>query len=158
MPYPRKNLVDLSRTPYYHCISRCVRRAWLCGEDAHSGRNYDHRRGWVVDRLRELSSIFAIEVCAYAVMSNHFHVVLKVDAERVKKWSNTEIIERWKRLFGLPPIMRDFAKGGSGGMSAGEKAYVDNKLRLWAKRLSDLSWFMAGFVLLQCRHTLRPCS
>ena len=75
MTKPRSSLVSLSDTPYYHCISRCVRRAFLCGEDAYSEQSYDHRRDWVVARLQTLSESFAIVVCAYAIMSNHYHLL-----------------------------------------------------------------------------------
>ena len=71
MPVPRARQVCLDATPYYHCISRCVRRAFLCGEDRSSGRNFDHRKAWVVEKLAELADVFAIRVCACAVLSNH---------------------------------------------------------------------------------------
>jgi hypothetical protein len=51
MPQSRKSQVSLIDTPYYHCVSRCVRRSFLCGMDKYSGQSYDHRRGWVEDRL-----------------------------------------------------------------------------------------------------------
>ncbi len=87
MTRARNALVSLEATPYYHCISRCVRRAWLCGEDPYSGQNFEHRRQWVLDRLRQLSDIFAIDICAYAILSNHYHVVLHVDRETAEAWS-----------------------------------------------------------------------
>ncbi|WP_252178665.1 hypothetical protein [Endozoicomonas sp. 4G] len=72
MAQARNTLIDPGSTPYYHCMARCVRQAYLCGENHLTGKNYEHRRQWVVDKLRELVSVFAIEVCAYAVMSNHY--------------------------------------------------------------------------------------
>ncbi|MFQ2369906.1 hypothetical protein [Aeromonas enteropelogenes] len=66
MTIARSRQISLQDTPYYHVVSRCVRRAFLCGEDAHSGQSYEHRRQWVVDRLGQLSRLFAIGICAYA--------------------------------------------------------------------------------------------
>ena len=62
MPTARKLLVDPADCGVYHCISRCVRRAFLCGRDAFSGRDYEHRRGWIRERLRELAGLYAVEI------------------------------------------------------------------------------------------------
>ena len=93
MPRPRKCLISLSDTPYYHCVSRCVRRAYLCGEDTVSGRSYEHRRQWVEDRLMLLAEVFCVDVCAFAVMSNHTHVVLRINKQKADALSIKEIIQ-----------------------------------------------------------------
>jgi REP element-mobilizing transposase RayT len=95
MTTARKQLISLNDTAYYHCISRCVRRAYLCGQDKTTGQNYEHRRGWVEDKLLALSQVFAINVCAYAIMSNHTHVVFFIDEDAAKSWSTREVLERW---------------------------------------------------------------
>ncbi|SJL84208.1 hypothetical protein [Vibrio palustris] len=84
MPKSRSQQISLVDTPYSHCVSRCVRRAFLCGDDAVTGQNYEHRRGWVEKRLLFLTQVFAIQVFAYAVMSNHTHVVLFSDENTAK--------------------------------------------------------------------------
>ena len=99
MPKPRYAQVSLEATPYYHCVSRCVRRAFLCGSDQHSGNSYEHRRQWIDDKLLALAGIFALDVCAYAIMSNHYHVVFYIDREKAEGWSQTEVIHQWHQLF-----------------------------------------------------------
>jgi len=93
MTRARMQLIALETTPYYHTISRCVRRAFLCCEDSLTGKNYEHRKVWVINRLCELSDVFAIDVCAYAVMSNHYHLVLRVDKARAENWSEVQVME-----------------------------------------------------------------
>ena len=82
MTHPRSVLISLEITPYYHCMARCVRRAFLCGKDKESGRSFDHRKTWLVRRIKMLAEVFAIDIPAYAVMSNHYHLVLHVDKSR----------------------------------------------------------------------------
>ena len=105
MGYARKNLVSLQDTPYYHCIARCVRRAWLWGVDEYAGKDYSHRKQWVTERLAQLANIFSIEICAYAVMSNHYHLLLYVNRQRARTWSQQTVIERWEQLFRLPLVV-----------------------------------------------------
>lgn len=91
MPKPKKAQVSLTDTPYYHCISRCVRRAYLCGDDAVMGKNFDHRKQWLVDRIHLLSEIFAVDICAFTVMSNHYHIVVYIDSDQAKQWPDIEV-------------------------------------------------------------------
>ena len=77
MPKPRYAQKSLAATPYYHCISRCVRRALLCGIDTFTKKNCEHRRQWLEDKLLEIGDIFSIDICAYAIMSNHKSVTIR---------------------------------------------------------------------------------
>ncbi|WP_316367552.1 transposase [Candidatus Thiodiazotropha sp. CDECU1] len=140
MPKPRKALVLLEETPYYHCVSRCVRRAFLCGVDAHTGKSYKHRRQWIVDRMKLLTDVFAIDICAYAVMSNHYHVILHVDTECAAEWSEQEVITRWERLFSLPVLVQRYLSQDA--ITRAEQETVSELLTKWRKRLHDISWFM----------------
>jgi len=140
MTLPRSALVSLDSTPYYHCVGRCVRRAFLCGVDQYSGRSFEHRRGWIVERLAVLSSLFAIDVAAYAVMSNHYHVVLKINADLAASWSFDEVLERWCRLFSGHPLVQRYL--ASPAMSSAELEKLAEFVELYRSRLADLSWFM----------------
>jgi REP element-mobilizing transposase RayT len=77
--YARREIVSHDEIGVYHCIARCVRRAFLCGVDPLTGKNHEHRRHWIRNRLEQLASFFAIEVCGYAVMSNHLHASIELE-------------------------------------------------------------------------------
>ena len=140
MPQARYRLIDTQTTPYYHCISRCVRRAYLCGFDRTSRKNFDHRKQWILDRIRQLSSAFAVDVCAYAIMSNHFHLVLFVDTAAAGQWSFDEVVDRWLTLFKGPPVVQKYKAGES--LNTVEQRALANFVNVWRDRLADVSWYM----------------
>jgi REP element-mobilizing transposase RayT len=140
MPKPRKSLVSLDTTPYYHCVSRCVRRAFLCGDDTFTGKSFEHRRQWIEDRLLKLGSVFAIDVCAYAVMSNHYHVVLHINQPQALFWSVHEVIERWHQLFKGSLLSQRYLQGELSGKA--EQNALSEKVEEWRERLMSISWFM----------------
>lgn len=142
MAQPRHEQVSLSETPSYHVVSRCVRRAFLCGRDQFTGMNYEHRRGWIEERMLALSNIFAIDIAAYAVMSNHYHIVLRVDAGRGMDWGTDEVLKRWTQLFNGPSSVQRYLSEGPERLSAAEATQVEEHAELYRARLHDLSWFM----------------
>jgi REP element-mobilizing transposase RayT len=139
MTYARKTLVSLNDTPHYHVVARCVRRAWLWGFDEYAGRDYSHRKEWVLERLAQLTAIFTIEICAYAIMSNHYHLVLHVDQTRLRQLSREQVVERWMQLFRAPPVVERWRNGKATQV---ERQLAELIIDKWRTRLCDLSWFM----------------
>lgn len=140
MPQPRYRQVSIDNTPYYHCISRCVRRAFLCGVDPVTGFNFEHRRQWIVDRIKLLCSVFAVDLYAYVIMSNHYHIVIKVNADQVRRWSDKEVAWRWMQVFNGNLLVRQFLMNAD--LSEADLKFVANTITTWRKRLYDISWFM----------------
>jgi putative transposase len=140
MTRARSSLVSVSDTPYYHCIGRCVRRAFLCGKDPASGRSFDHRKQLILERLALLTEVFAIDLCAYALMGNHYHLVLRLAPERAAEWSTREVLERWCRLYRRPACVTRHLDGVP--LDASESALLAELAGRWRGRLVDLGWFM----------------
>ncbi len=134
MPKARKQQISLADTPYYHCISRCVRRAFLCGHDVVSGKSYEHRKQWVADRLAVLSEVFTIDICAYAIMDNHAHYVLKINTDKAGHWSEQEISERWQRLFSLPVLVQQYLSGQC--TTQAQQVKAREVIETWRERLT----------------------
>ena len=124
MTVPRKFQISLAHTPYYHCTTRCVRRAFLCGKDRYTGKNYGHRKQWLENRIVRLSEVFAIDVLAYAIMSNHYHVVVRLFSSSTKILSDEEVKSRWGAVFSVPDNV------------------TIEQIAIWRERLCSLSWFM----------------
>ena len=140
MTRPRKEQISLTDTPYYHIVSRCVRRTFLCGFDKETQQNYDHRKQWLVDRIRLLSSLFTIDLCSYAIMSNHYHLVIKIEPEQSKHWTDHDVAQRWMAIYNGPLLVQRWIAGGT--LSDAEKTTVNAIIMVWRKRLCDISWFM----------------
>jgi len=140
MPRARKHLVRVADTPCYHVTSRCVRHAFLCGIDGLSGKSYEHRRSWVEDQIRILSSIFSVSVCAYAVMSNHYHLVVRLAPQQSNRWSDSEVLDRWTSLYRGPLLVQRQQAGAT--LSEAESRTLRSIVSVYRQRLGDLSWFM----------------
>lgn len=140
MAQSRKSLISLEDTPYYHCISRCVRRSYLCGYDAKNDVSYEHRKSWVEKRLLFLSSIFAIDICAYAVMSNHVHIVLSVNKKAACSWSTDNVLVQWHKMHKGTLLTRKYLRGES--LSESELKTIQSTAEIYRRRLYDISWFM----------------
>lgn len=140
MPRPRYTQISHDATAYYHCVSRCVRRAYLCGTDVLTGQCYEHRRQWVEDKLIAIGRIFAIDICAYAIMSNHYHVVLHINKTQALSWSQDEVIQAWHQLFSGNLLSKRYVKGETLGKA--ELAVLKQSIKIWRQRLMDISWFM----------------
>ena len=134
MAIARAQLVDLSITRWYHCMTRCVRRAPLLGEGDFN------RKAWLEKRLKELSEIFAVAVAGFSVMNNHLHLLLRVDPEVAQAWSDEDVVRRWGRLFPPRdksrqpiPVSEQWVK-----WRLADPTWVANA----RERLQNLGWFM----------------
>jgi hypothetical protein len=134
MTIARAQLVDTTLTRWYHCISRCVRRAFLLGEGEQD------RKQWIEQRLQELAEIFAVSVGGFAILDNHLHVLVRLEPGAASAWSDEEVVRRWGRLF--PP--RDKQRQP---LPVSEQ-WVQDRLQdaSWVartrERLGNLGWFM----------------
>ena len=139
MTVPRGEIYDATEVGVYHCISRCVRRAFLCGFDKLTGRSFEHRRFWVRERLSLLVQVFAIELIAYALMSNHVHSLIRNRPDTAKLWSPEEVARRWRILFPLR------WKGGKPAEPSAEEIAAitaqPDLVALYRSRLCSISWF-----------------
>jgi len=134
MTVARAIQVNIDNTPYYHCVSRCVRRAFLCGQDYQTGKSFDHRKDWVINRIKHLASIYCIEISAYAIMSNHFHLVVFIDRERALSLTEQEVYTQWGLL--CPQDADKYQ-----GLDFNEPI-MQAKLQYWRAQLWEIGSFM----------------
>jgi len=138
----RGEYLDPQTIQIVHVTGRCVRRAFLCGDDPYSGNSYEHRRQWIRDRLEFLASTFGIDCLTYSLMSNHIHVVLRSRPDVVRTWTDEQVARRWLRLCPL----RKTADGRPAQPTDAELNMISGDPRRVAElrmRLSDISWWMS---------------
>ncbi|MDN3682056.1 transposase [Vibrio tapetis subsp. quintayensis] len=140
MATARKQLISVDATPYYHCVSRCVRQSFLCGEDNVTNKSYEHRREWIEHKIQSLTHTYCIDVCAYAVMSNHYHLVLHINRDNALGLSLDEVVERWSHNHKLPVLLQRWLRQELNTQA--EKDKCTEIIEIWRERLWSLSWFM----------------
>ncbi|MBS0456525.1 MAG: transposase [Proteobacteria bacterium] len=137
MTQARRALIVPGSPGTFHCVQRCVRRAFLCGVDHHSGKSFEHRKRWIEQRLSVLAECFAIAIHAFAVMSNHLHLVVQLDPAVAAHWSDADVAARWVRLF--PPREKsDAARAAKVALLLAQP----ERLAVLRARLANLSWLM----------------
>lgn len=142
MTVSRKSiLLDTDQPVVLHCISRCVRRSFLCGYDRVTRKDYKHRRAWIYKEIKRLSGIFSVQVLACAVMSNHYHIVIRLDPKKSKNWSKQEVVRRWNQIY---PVNRDKNRNPMelSTETISEIILNEEKINEWRLRLCSISWFM----------------
>lgn len=140
MTRPRAELICPEETLFYHCVCRCVRRAFLFGKDPYTDKDYSHRKGWIIERLKLLSEVFTIDLCAYAVMSNHYHLVLRLSPDKAILLNDREVVTRWTRVYSGNPTVNNLLAGKD--MLDTEKEEAQRIINQWRARLADISWYM----------------
>jgi hypothetical protein len=124
-----------------HVMNRTVRRCFLLGNDPLTGKNYDYRKEWLETELMRQAGLFGIDLLCHAIMSNHFHLVLRSRPDVVATWDDTEVARRWLRLC---PLRKD-DQGRAIEPSEFELNTIRNnpgRLAEVRSRLSDISWWM----------------
>ncbi len=124
-----------------HCVTRCVRRAWICGKDPFSGKDYSHRKAWIERRIRHLATCFAIDICSYSLLSNHVHIILHNRPDQIANWSDEEVATSWRRLYCGKRVLDNTLQDVNDARVAELVANKDKLIKI-RKRLANISWFM----------------
>jgi hypothetical protein len=118
-----------------------MRRAFLCGYDEYTGENFEHRRQWFVDRMQVLNGAFEVDFLAYAIMSNHWHAVIRTRPDLVEALSDEDVVKRWMRVF--PKRREGTPEQIKRSMANEVRQVLKSKVRVdeLRSRLSSVSWF-----------------
>ncbi len=92
MRKPRRQILDPTISCYYHVTSRCVQGDYLLRDDD------DTRKTMMQDLLRKLHDAYAVDVCSFSIMDNHFHGVLRLNPDAAERWTDRQVMERWGKI------------------------------------------------------------
>ncbi len=137
----RKQVFSPDEVAIVHVMNRVVRRCFLMGDDPYSGKNFDHRKVWIEDLLQAFAANFGIDLLCFAILSNHFHLVLRSRPDVVATWDDTEAARRWLQIC---PI-RKLPDGSPAEPNEAELNAIRNSpetVKEIRSRLSDISWWM----------------
>jgi hypothetical protein len=137
----RAEIFDPAEVAIVHVMTRVVRRCFLLGYDHVSGKCFDHRKSWIEKQLKLLAANFGIDLLTFAILSNHFHLVLRSRPDVVATWDDTEVARRWLILC---PIRKKSDRSAEEPNEYELNAIRNDpdKLAMIRTRLSDLSWWM----------------
>jgi hypothetical protein len=97
--------------------------------------------------------MFFIDIVAFSVMSNHYHLVAHVDKGRAKNAESKDVVRRWHQLFNSKDVTRKYLDGDP--LDPHERYQIDILVDTWRARLHDLSWFMkARGAVLTCSQSI----
>jgi len=137
----RAEVFDPNEVAIAHVYNRTVRRCFLMGDDAVSGKNFDHRKAWIGEYLQQFAAAFGIDLLGFAILSNHFHLILRTRPDVVATWDDREVARRWLMLCphrrspdsaAMPPMQPEINSIANCPVKCAE-------IR---KRLSNISWWM----------------
>ena len=118
---------------YYHCLSRVVDRRFIFG---------DEEREFIVALMRKLEAFLGVRVVTYAVMSNHFHLLVEVpDRERLPPLDRDTLLRRLGFLydrFTVEAVREELERATATGNGVWEAQI----LARYERRMGDVSIFM----------------
>ena len=139
---PRSEVYRPGEQAIVHVMNRCVRKCFNLGLDKKTGKNYTYRRRKFEKELQKSVSGFAIDMLSFALMDNHFHLMLRSRPDVVNQWDDREVVRQWHKLC---PQFKN--KDGSPIENPGDELVIPltadvDEVAKWRERLSDISWFM----------------
>ena len=144
----RAEIFDPAEIAAVHLIGKTVRSCFLMGVDERSGKNFDHRKRWLEEKLKHLAANFGIDLLAFSCMSNHFHLLLRSRPDVVATWDDTQVALRWWQLCPTRKVKLEingeWVKVPAAPTEFELNAIRNDPVRLATirLRLSDLSWWM----------------